>query len=244
VKEAPPVTAPGGQSKISDAKPPEGMVLVSKGTFLYGEDRIKENITYDFWIDIDPVTNAQFKDFILADGYDSQTYWSEEEWAWKQDTQINRPKYWTDAKWNQADYPVVGVSYYEAEAYANWAGKRLPTEQEWEKAARGTDGRMYPWGEEFDPNKCACSVKGKRERTTPIGTFPEGQSPSGCQDMAGNVWEWCASWHDQKKDRRVLRGGSWGSLNPEYFRCAYRGSDYLPWNRSLSIGFRCAQDAP
>lgn len=221
---------------------PEGMVLIPKGPFLYGDDRIRENIPHDIWIDVHPVTNAWYTDFILADGYGSQIYWSEEGWALKEENQMNRPEYWTDATWNQADYPIVGVSYYEAEAYAKWAGKRLPTEQEWEKAARGTDGRTYPWGEEFDANRCACSVKGERERTTPIGTFPDGQSPYGCQDMAGNVWEWCTSWFDVAKERRVLQGGSWSNFISENFRCSLRVSN-IPRLRDHFIGFRCAQDA-
>jgi formylglycine-generating enzyme required for sulfatase activity len=226
-----------------EPRPPEGMVRVPKGPFLYGDDRIRENIPYDFWIDIHPVTNAAFAKFIQAGGYGERSFWSQEGWEWRKEGNFQLPGLWENDQFNQADYPVVGVSYYEAEASAKWAGKRLPTEQEWEKAARGTDGRTYPWGEEFDPGLCACSVKGKREQTTPIGTFPEGQSPSGCQDMAGNVWEWCASWYDKYKGSRVLRGGSWFNFDPEFFRCAYRDY-YYPWRRLVYFGFRCAQDVP
>ncbi len=140
---------------------------------------------------------------------------------------------------------MVGVSYYEAEAYAKWAGKRLPTEQEWEKAARGTEGREYPWGQEFDASLCACSVARELKGTVPVGNHSEGQSPFKCQDMAGNVWEWCASWYDADEDTRVLRGGSWSVVNPKSFRCAYRVSDYvIPRDRFNDYGFRCAQDAP
>ncbi|MCA9464198.1 MAG: SUMF1/EgtB/PvdO family nonheme iron enzyme [Nitrospira sp.] len=219
-----------------EAKPPEGMVRIPKGSFLYGDDRIKENLTYEFWIDIHPVTNRQFAQFLKAGGYDNQAYWSGEGCKWRTEENITKPEYWDDEQFNQPDQPVVGVSYYEAEAYAKWAGKRLPTEQEWEKAARGTDGREYPWGEEFDADRCATSVKGKRKQPTPVGTFPEGASPFGCQDMAGNVWEWCASWYDSDKDSRVLRGGSWNYFNPEFFRCAIR--DYsFPRNRFNLSGF-------
>lgn len=123
---------------------PEGMVLIPKGLFLYGKKRIRRDILYDYFMDIYPVTNDQFKKFMVANGYGSQRFWSKEGWNWKQESQVNCPVYWTDPKWNNGDHPVVGVSYYEAEAYASWAGKRLPTEQEWEKAARGTDGREYP----------------------------------------------------------------------------------------------------
>lgn len=243
VKETPPVTAPRGQSKILEARQTEGMVRVPKGPFLYGEDRIKENLTYDFLIDIHPVPNAAFAKFFQAGGYGKESYWSQEGWKWRKAKEVTQPEYyWKDDTFNQPDQSVVGVSYYEAEAFAKWAGKRLPNEQEWEKAARGTDGRAYPWGEEFDANMCANSVKGKRVRTTPIGTFPEGQSPYGCQDMAGNMWEWCASWWGNEKTYRVLRGGSWNFVNPEDFRCASRFNS-APRIHLVNIGFRCVQDA-
>lgn len=124
---------------------------------------------------------------------------------------MNRPEYWTDPKWNKADHPVVAVSYYEAEAYASWAGKRLPMEQEWEKAARGTDGRAYPWGDVFDTTKCN-SEESAIDATTPVTKYTEGISPSGCCDMAGNVWEWCASWYDKSNNRRVIQRGSWTNI--------------------------------
>jgi hypothetical protein len=125
---------------------PEGMVLIPKGPFLYGDEGVRQDIPYDYYMDIYPVTNEEYKAFMLANGYGSQKFWSEEGWAWKKQNQVKRPEYWTNPTWNKADNPVVGVSYYEAEAYASWAGKRLSSEQEWEKAARGTDGREYPWG--------------------------------------------------------------------------------------------------
>lgn len=127
-------------------KIPADMVKVPKGPFLYGEERIREAIKHDYWIDKYPVTNEMYRAFILADGYGNQAYWSSEGWKWKTENNVTVPKLWNDPTWNKTDYPVVGVSYYEAEAYAKWAGKRLPTEQEWEKAGRGEDGRKYPWG--------------------------------------------------------------------------------------------------
>ena len=130
------------------------MVEMPEGPFLYGEKRVREVIDYDYWLDKYAVTNEKYRAFILADGYGNRAYWSEEGWKWKTENNIAGSGYWNDPTWNQADHPVVEVSYYEAEAYAKWVGKRLPTEQEWEKAARGEDGREYPWGNEFDKNKC------------------------------------------------------------------------------------------
>ncbi len=178
---------------------------------------------------------------MLANGYGSQKFWSEEGWAWKQEKQVNRPEYWTDSKWNKADHPVVGVSYYEAEAFASWAGKRLPTEQEWEKAARGTDGREYPWGNDFDTTKCN-SEKSGIKATTPVMKYTKGISPFGCFDMAGNVWEWCASWYDQSPAQRVIRGGSW-SHTPVHLRSSNRFGHTTVF-RINHIGFRLARDTP
>ena len=230
-------------SRKESKQEPEGMVLIPKGPFLYGDEKKKVIIDHDYYMDVQLVTNADFAKFIKAGGYETESYWTEEGWQWRKEENIRQPEFWKDQQWNQADQPVVGVSYYEVEAYAKWAGKRLPTEQEWEKAARGTDGREHPWGEEFDAGRCAASVGKARDRTVPVGSYPEGQSPYGCHDMAGNVWEWCASWYDEGQVRRVLRGGSWFDTGPELFSCAFRGSTD-PRGRGDVVGFRCAQDAP
>ena len=214
------------------------MVLISKGPILYGEEGILEDIPYDYDMDIYPVTNDQYKEFILANGYGTKAHWSEEVWKWKEKYNFNLPAYWNDSKWNKPNHPVAGVTSYEAEAYASWAGKRLPTEQEWEKAARGTDGREYPWGNEFDKNKCN-SMESKIYSTTPITKYQEGVSPFGCYDMAGNVLEWCASWYDEKAGRHVLRGGSW-LFGPWLLRSS-RLRDYRGL-RIETVGFRLAQD--
>ena len=133
----------------------------------------------------------------------------------------------------------MGIGYYEAEAYATWVGKRLPNEREWEKAARGEDGREYPWGDEFDKKKCNGNYlwAGK---TTPVIQYPHGASPFGCYDMAGNVFEWCEDWHDERKDSRVLRGGS-GLNEPETLRVSGRYRSFAD-RRSNFIGFRLVQD--
>ena len=220
---------------------PFEMVKVAKGLFLYGEGRIRKTIDQAYWIDKYPVTNEKYRAFIVADGYGNRAYWSEDGWKWKTENNIAGPGYWNDPTWNHADHPVVGVSYYEAEAYAKWVGKRLPTEWEWEKAARGEDGREYPWGNGFDKGKCNSGETGVKH-TTPVTQYPSGVSPYGCYDMAGNVWEWCADWYDEKGGRRVLRGGSW-NMTAGGLRVSYRdgyGADF----RKKSIGFRLAQDIP
>ncbi|MDF0667560.1 MAG: SUMF1/EgtB/PvdO family nonheme iron enzyme [Nitrospira sp.] len=195
---------------------PSDMVKVPKGPFLYGEQKTRETIGHDYWIDKFPVTNEKYAAFIAAGVYKNPQHWSPEGWKWKTENNITGPLYWNDAKWNKPDHPMVGVSYYEADAYATWAGKRLPTEQEWEKAARGTDGRKFPWGEEFDEGKCnhrSMSYFGAmssffRSVTTPVTQYPNGVSPYGCYDMVGNVFEWCSSpYSNMMLKGRVVRGG-------------------------------------
>ncbi len=161
------------------------------------------------------------------------------------------------------DHPVVGVDWFQSQTYCEWSGARLPTEAEWEKAARGTDSRIYPWGDEFDGNRANfcdtnCEYDWKNTgfddgytRTAPVGTYPQGVSPYGVYDMAGNVWEWTADWYNVYpggnpeasdyfgEERRVLRGGSW-DYNGDYLRSAYRGSN-APSNTVNDIGFRCAR---
>ncbi|MDH4153100.1 MAG: SUMF1/EgtB/PvdO family nonheme iron enzyme [Nitrospira sp.] len=227
------------ESKSSAPAAPVDMVKVPKGPFLYGDEKTRVVIDHDYWIDKYPVTNEKYRAFVERGGYENQAYWSPEGWRWKTEKSISGPEYWNDTKWNKPDHPVVGVSYYEAEAYANWAGKRLPTEQEWEKAARGEDGRQYPWGEEFDKARCNGGESGIH-RTTPVTQYPEGVSPYGCYDMAGNVWEWCADWYEEKGGERVLRGGSWLD-SPEALRVLHR-SGSGPAYRFFLIGFRLAQD--
>jgi iron(II)-dependent oxidoreductase len=226
-------------AKISDRMPEIGdMVKVAAGPFLYGEDKQPSTIDHAYEIDAYPVTNAQFAKFIEAKGYENKKYWSKEGLSWLDKEKVTSPRYWVDEKWNKPEHPVVGVTYYEAEAYAKWSGKRLPTEQEWEKAARGDNGQQYPWGEEFDKSLCNTEESGIGA-TTPVNSYPGGKSPYGCYDMAGNVWEWTASYREEGSNTPVLRGGSWYN-DRDSARCANRdGYDPNYWN--YNVGFRCAR---
>lgn len=230
-----------GGTKSPFPMSPTEMVKVPKGPFLYGDDKTREMIDHDYWIDKYPVTNEKYRAFIEAGGYESQRYWSEDGWKWRVAYSIAGPAYWNDTKWNKVDHPVVGVSYYEAEAYAIWAGKRLPTEQEWEKAARGEDGREYPWGKEFDKDRCN-SEESDIGHTTPVTQYPNGVSPYGCYDMAGNVREWCSSRYHEMKGLRVIRGGSWTTIRGT---CVHRtGTGTMPTFGTTALVFVSSRTFP
>src|SRR5947209_2249317 len=181
------------------------MVLVPEGPFLMGlpdgdllaEEHEKPQRTVvlsSFWIDIYPVTNLRFARFLDAGGYDDPRWWSPEGWGWRQQARVRRPLSWGEPGWDGPEQPAAGVSWYEADAYCRWAGKRLPTDAEWERAARGTDGRRYPWGDDW-PHGGVANFDLSVGRTSPVGLFPEGASPYGCQDMAGNVNNWTSDWY-------------------------------------------------
>ncbi len=153
------------------------------------------------------------------------------------------------------EQPMVYVNWNDAEAYAKWAGASLPTEAQWEKAARGTDGRIYPWGKAWDATKCSNATGGGNPLGKPsvVGSFPDGVSATGCFDMAGNVFQWCADWYAEHYyknapannptgpatgDFHVLRGGAWNYDDPGFFRCAFR-LGMAPGFRSKAFGFRC-----
>ena len=213
VKTGHPV-APAGD-RWRNPKDGKETVRVPAGKFLYGDDK-KEVELPEFWIDKAPVTNAEYARFVAEMRHEPPEHWKGKQ----------SPK-------EIADHPVTYVSWDDAVAYAKWAGGRLPTEQEWEKAARGTDGREYPWGE-WAEGRCNSEEAGVGG-TTPVGQYsPQGDSPYGCQDCAGNVWEWTTTVH--KRGGRVVRGGAFG-LSRDFARCACRlgdPPDFL-WD---SAGFR------
>ena len=213
----------------------------------------------DFAIGAYPVTAGEYRPFVEADGYIRRQYWTDAGWAWRVAEGRTKPGFWDDGRWTGDDHlPVVGVSWYEAYAYCQWLSKiicqayRLPTEAEWEKAARSTDGRLHPWGDVFEGTCCNTRASGLA-RTTPVGQYsPAGDSPYGCADMVGNVSEWTMSQfepypysaHDGRDDpagnaERTTRGGSFHS--PDFrARTASRGMND-PFFTDNDLGFRCAR---
>ena len=197
-----------------------------------------------FAIDIYEVTNAQYRQFIEAGGYTKQDLWSEAGWAWMRHQDRRQPSYWDTAQLNAPEQPVVGVSWYEAEAYCQWAGKVLPTEPQWEKACRGGDKRAFPWGN-TPLQQTAANVSGssaERQFSAPaiVGSTPQTESPYGVHDLAGNVLEWTQTARDGQQF--VLCGGS-GDVQSPHVGCGVRYS-LLPGISANFIGFRCVSTTP
>ncbi len=262
-------------AKLGDPRPEvltcANMVFchVLAGEFLFGDEKKKLTIASDYWIGKYPVTNAQFDEFVAAEGYKTPSYWAEamEAGYWSEfgfkgrfDAEPRTAPNDYGEPFSLPNHPVVGVSWYEALAFTRWlteqasenawivnggesvfqalskAGKvqaALPTEEQWEKAARGTDGREYPWAGEFDANKTNVGETGINT-TSAVGTFQGGKSPYGLLDASGNVWEWISSPYD--KSSYVLRGGAFNDLSVDV-RCVCRDW-YLPLRRNSNFGFR------
>jgi ergothioneine biosynthesis protein EgtB len=237
---------------------PSGEFILGSAAIMAQDNESPTSLIYldSYAIDKYPVTCEEYQEFIALGGYDHPQYWSEEGWYWKESNSITQPLYWDESR-IKLYHPVYGVSYYEAEAYARFVGKRLPTELEWEKAASWHPGEQkkyyYPWGDHL-PNISYCNHNLNVGGTTPVNAYPGGKSPFGCYDLLGNVWEWTASdfagysgfesypypgysqaYFDNK--HRVLRGGSWATRSWA-LRTTFRNW-YYPEIRQVLAGFRC-----
>ena len=262
------------------------MVLVPGGGFIMGDDKglsgeLAQTRTRvkPFYIDRHEVTNGQYGRFLewvkknsdesirhsdQPIGKDhTPRYWKPFRPSLLKKTGMARLQHFDEKTFRKDDHPVVGVDWFDAYAYAKWAGKRLPSEAEWEKAARGTDGRVWPWGNDWDFKKCnsgGYEWKGERDGsiyTAPVTGYPDGVSPYGCYNMAGNVWEWTNDMFlaiDRSEQanmesaggyaqvQRVIKGGGSNSY-PSWVRPAAR-KGYEPEFRYFCLGFRCATDVP
>jgi formylglycine-generating enzyme required for sulfatase activity len=247
--------------------PPEGMARIPAGKFVMGTDEVdpedtalKLGVVKPWFVDEHPahtvdlpayfidrfeVTNGQYGKFVRSTGHPAPSSWNNGTFPAGEER-----------------LPVVMVTFDDADAYCRWAGKRLPTEEEWEKAARGTDGRIYPWGNQFDPERA--NVGGAHPNRLPVGSLPKGASPYGVEDLIGNVWEWTDSWYrpypgsryqspNFERPVRVLRGNSWspighyppevqGTLVEHHSTATFRL--FAPPDAAIEdVGFRCARSS-
>lgn len=250
------------------------MITIPAGPFIMGNDngveseRPQHTVALPaFRIGRYPVTNRQFLRFIREHGYSEPRWWPPEGWNWRTQIKIDAPALWRHSLYNRPEQPVVGVCWYEAVAYARWwsqaAGVRayLPTEAQWERTARGPDGRLWPWGQRFEPGRCN-TVEAKYGQTTAVNAFANGATPEGVCDLAGNAWEWCRTrwgrfWQtleypypynpadgredEEGRQARIMRGGSWYDPWPQ--SCAALRRRYLPDARSNNIGFRLVEES-
>ncbi len=217
---------------LGDPRNFDEIISIPGGEFLYGEESLPYYLL-PYRIARYPVTNRQYARF-LQEHPDFPVPYVTEEWGRAYNWDSARRTY-PEGKGN---FPVLLVTWDEAQAYCEWVGGRLPTQPEWERAARGTDGRLYPWGNRFDPLLANTRESGLGS-PTPVGIFAAGQSPDGLFDMAGNVWEWTAD--EQRQQAKIIRGGAWNFPAESAQVFAYEIS--RPGNRSHCIGFRVAFDA-
>ncbi len=271
-----------GTPPPSPVAAPPSEVLVPGGPFTMGTDEPwaldNERPAHEvdvpaFWIDAVPVTNEQLQGFVASGGYDDPRWWTAAGWAWREEAELTAPQFWRrdgDA-WLRLRFghleavparePVQHVCWYEADAFARWAGRRLPTEVEWEKAARHDPGtsttNRWPWGD-GEPTSAHANLGQRHLQPAEAGAYPHGASPAGCHQMVGDVWEWVASdftpypgfgafpYAEYSEvffgdGYKVLRGGSWAT-DASVGRATFRNWD-LPIRRQIFAGFRTARDA-
>jgi iron(II)-dependent oxidoreductase len=270
----PPPAAPAGMLP-AEVLVPGGPFVMGTSTEAWALDNERPGHTAwteSFFIDTTPVTNAEYAEFIAAGGYSDPRLWTEEGWAHRMKADLSAPRFWhrEGTAWYRTAFgvtepvvpeqPVVHVCFHEAQAYATWAGKRLPTEAEWEKAARfdPTTGfsRRYPWGDD-EPSAEYANLGQLHLRPAPVGAYPAGASPLGVHQLIGDVWEWTSTdfhpypgfevfpYPEYSKvffgtEYKVLRGGSFGT-DPSAIRATFRNWDY-PIRRQIFAGFRCVRD--
>ncbi len=243
--QAPPTTGGTSTASAGPAGPVGEMVQVPAGAFTMGSNNFDADEKPAHQVDLPayqidkyPVTNALFDAFVKATGFQTDSEKRGESRSWR--------NYFTPDK---ANHPVVKVTWFDSKAFCEWAGKRLPTEAEWEKAARGTDGRNYPWGNDYDPSKFDGRASGIRG-TTAVGSYSGGASPYGALDMAGDVWEWTADWYLPYPGNtiasqyygekfRVTRGGGWFDEKNQVRTSNRNSAD--PSAANDDLGFRCAK---
>ncbi len=279
----PPVLSAPPPPAAADAAVLPAEVAVPAGPFTMGtsaepwaldNERPAHEVTLPgYYLDTTPVTNAAYAAFIADGGYDDRRLWTADGWAHRQRAGLTAPLFWEwDGQWLRdsfgvtapvpPDEPVLHVCWYEADAYARWAGRRLPTEAEWEKAARWDPAsgrsRRFPWGD-GEPTPERANLGQRHLRPAPAGAYPDGAAPSGARQLIGDVWEWTSSdflpypgfaaWPYREYSQvffgpeyKVLRGGSFG-VSPVAARSTFRNWDY-PIRRQIFAGFRTARSAP
>ncbi|HEY0804441.1 MAG TPA: ergothioneine biosynthesis protein EgtB [Pseudonocardiaceae bacterium] len=275
VLDAPPPPRPPGTRLPTEVIVPGGPFIMGTSTepWALDNERPAHQVHVDgFAIDTVPVTNGAYQRFIAAGGYDDPRWWHETGWAHRIEAKLVAPRFWQRDSdgWLRtrfgvvepvpADEPVMHVSWYEADAYARWAGRGLPTEAEWEKAARFDPAtgrsRRFPWGD-GEPTDAEANLGQRHLRPAPVGAYPAGASPLGVHQLIGDVWEWTSSdlygypgfapfpYREYSEvffgpDYKVLRGGSFGT-DAVACRGTFRNWDY-PIRRQIFAGFRCARD--